>query len=109
MPFFRWSVSVALTLVFALFLVPFAEPASAQAVRKSLTALSTTESMSLRRGVAVMMSRNTAPRDSADFRRSWVYWANMHGYFGSDCRGPIVGNGMGGLQLWTASNPSETS
>ena len=46
--------------------------------------------MSLRRGVATMMSRNTAPRDSADFRRSWIYWANMHGHFGSGCGGAIT-------------------
>ena len=78
-------------------------------MRKSITALTPAELMSLRKGVAVMMSRNTASRDSADFRRSWVYWANMHGHFGDDCRGPIVGNGMSGLQLWIASNPSEAA
>ena len=56
-----------------------------------------------------MKSRNTAGRTSAKFRRSWIYWANMHGHFGDDCRGPIVGNGMEGVQLWTASNAQEAA
>jgi hypothetical protein len=65
--------------------------------------------MSLRRGVAQMMARNNAPRDSADFRRSWVYWANMHWHFGPTCEGPIVGSGMAGVQTFAASNASETA
>jgi Common central domain of tyrosinase len=77
--------------------------------RKSINALSATEVMSLRRGVATMMSRNTAPRDSADFRRSWIYWANMHSHFGADCAGPIRGSGMGGVTTFTATNPAETA
>jgi len=78
-------------------------------VRKSINALSANELMSLRRGVATMMSRNTAPRGSADFRRSWIYWANMHSHFGADCAGPISGSGMGGVTTFTASNPAETA
>jgi hypothetical protein len=65
--------------------------------------------MSLRRGVAQMMAWNNAPRDSADFRRSWVYWANMHAHFGAGCGGPITGSGMAGVQTFTASNPTETA
>ena len=57
-----------------LFLV--ASPVHAQVKRKSVTDLSATELMSLRRGVANMMARNNAPRGSADYRRSWIYWAN---------------------------------
>ena len=56
--------------------------------RKSVNALTANELMSLRRGVAQMMAWNTAPRDSADFRRSWLYWANMHAHFGSELCGP---------------------
>jgi hypothetical protein len=83
------------------------EPAQAQSVRKSVNALTANELMSLRRGVAQMMAWNTAPRDSANFRRSWVYWANMHAHFGPSCRGPITGSGMAGVQAFTASNAPE--
>jgi tyrosinase-like protein/polyphenol oxidase-like protein len=81
----------------------------AQTQRKSVTDLTATELMSLRRGVANMMARNGAPHDSADFRRSWIYWANMHDHFGDDCEGPIVGTGMGGVQTFIASNADETA
>ncbi|MET0381914.1 MAG: tyrosinase family protein [Burkholderiaceae bacterium] len=37
---------------------------------------------SLRKAVAVMKARNAAPQTSPEFRKSWTYWANMHGYFG---------------------------
>jgi hypothetical protein len=37
----------------------------------------------LKRAVTRMKERNTRPRTSADFRQSWVYWANTHGYFGT--------------------------
>jgi Common central domain of tyrosinase/Polyphenol oxidase middle domain len=81
--------------------------AQGAAQRKSATDLSAPEVMSLRRGVAKMMSRNGAPRGSADFRRSWLYWANMHLHFGDDCAGPISGAGMNGVQTFTASNDDE--
>jgi Common central domain of tyrosinase/Polyphenol oxidase middle domain len=77
--------------------------------RKSINAFSATELMSLRRGVAKMKSRDSAPRNSADYRRSWIYWANMHSHFGNDCAGPIQGSGMAGVQTFTASNPTETA
>jgi hypothetical protein len=82
-------------------------PQCAIAQRKSVAALTSNELMALRRGVAVMMSRNNAPRGSADYRRSWVYWANMHLHFGDDCAGPITGSGMTGVQTFTASNADE--
>ena len=84
-------------------------PQCAVGQRKSVNALTAKELMSLRRGVAQMKAWNTAPRDSANFRRSWVYWANMHAHFGSDCAGPISGSGMAGVQVFTASNASETN
>lgn len=68
------------------FLMLVAIPAAAMAqslVRKDVLDLTPAEISSLRRGVAVMMQRNDAPRDSVDYRRSWVYWANVHGHFGS--------------------------
>jgi hypothetical protein len=37
---------------------------------------------SLLRGVAVMKSRDGAPKDSAEYRTSWEYWAAIHGYPG---------------------------
>jgi Common central domain of tyrosinase/Polyphenol oxidase middle domain len=85
-------------------------PAFATSVgqRKSINALTGRELMSLRRGVAQMKAWNSAPRGSADFRRSWVYWANMHNHFGSSCSGPVAGTDMGGVQQFTALPGSET-
>jgi hypothetical protein len=77
--------------------------------RKSINALTASELMSLRRGITKMMAWNNAPRGSADFRRSWVNWANMHSHFGADCEGSISGSGMAGVQPFTASNPRETA
>jgi hypothetical protein len=37
---------------------------------------------SFRKAVAVMKSRNAADPASIEYRKSWQYWANMHGYFG---------------------------
>lgn len=85
-----------------------ARPGILLAQRKSISALSAKELMSLRRGVAQMMSWNNSPRDSAEFRRSWVYWANMHAHFGPQCGGPVQGSGMAGVQSFTAGNPAET-
>src|SRR5687768_9107055 len=39
---------------------------------------------SFRKAVAVMKSRNSAGPESIEYRKSWQYWANMHGYFGQD-------------------------
>jgi hypothetical protein len=33
-------------------------------------------------GVQKMKSLDNSPPNSADYRRSWQYWANIHGYFG---------------------------
>jgi len=38
---------------------------------------------SLQAGVAKMKSLDNSPQDSADYRRSWQYWANIHGYYGA--------------------------
>jgi Common central domain of tyrosinase/Polyphenol oxidase middle domain len=107
-------LSIAIKLWFGLYLsalILLFDPLTvhAQTQRKSVTDLTATELMSLRRGVAHMMARNSAPRGSADYRRSWIYWANMHQHFGDDCAGPIVGSGMGGVQTFIASNGDETA
>jgi hypothetical protein len=39
---------------------------------------------SLEKAVARMKQLDNSPSDSADFRRSWKYWANIHGYLGPD-------------------------
>ncbi len=98
-------------LVAVLAILPLlgAPPAQAQTARKSISQLTPAEVQSLRRGVATMMARNSAPRNSADFRRSWIFWANMHGHFGTGCRGPVTGAGMAGVTTWTASNSFETA
>jgi Common central domain of tyrosinase/Polyphenol oxidase middle domain len=77
--------------------------------RKSINALTARELMSLQRGVAQMIAWNTSPRDSADFRRSWVFWANMHAHF--DCfqsaGASLSWPGMAGVQTFTPSNDRE--
>ncbi len=107
-------LAVMLAVVGAFFLSFALEKVYAQdyspPVRKSISDLTPAELMSLRKGVATMMSRNTAGRTTSKFRRSWIYWANIHGHFGDPCiAGPIVGNGMGGLKLWNPLNPTEVS
>ena len=102
----RWPLA-ALAMLLSGLLAWTAAPAAAQAQRKSVNALTAAELMSFRRGVAQMMTWNSSPRNSANFRRSWIYWANMHSHFGADCEGPIVGGNMGRVQLWTAANANE--
>lgn len=79
--------------------------------RKSITQLSAQELASLRRGYKQMIEWNNAPRDSANFRRSLKYWANMHAYFGSGCA-PTSGisqPGMSGITAQSPANPNETA
>jgi len=38
---------------------------------------------SLQAAITKMKSLDTAAPTSADFRRSWQYWANIHGYYGA--------------------------
>src|SRR6516162_8356600 len=84
----------AATIVLVAALAVQVAEAQPLAQRKAFQALTASELLSLRRGVAQMMARDTAPRDSADFRRSWIYWVNTHQYFGNDCpeAGPIPPN-----------------
>ncbi len=38
---------------------------------------------SLQKAITKMKSLDNSPPGSADFRRSWRYWANIHGYYGA--------------------------
>lgn len=88
-------------------------PAAGQPIRKSITQLSAAEVASLRKGFAQMIAWNSAPRTSPEFRRSLIYWANMHLYFGSDCANPndsqqgINQPGMTGVTTWSQTNSNE--
>ncbi len=46
--------------------------------------------LSLIRGVLAMKQRNSAPKDSAEYRTSWEYWANIHGYGGGTVSGKVA-------------------
>ena len=37
---------------------------------------------SLKTAIAKMKSLDGSPKNSVDYRRSWEYWANIHGYYG---------------------------
>jgi len=37
----------------------------------------------LQAAITKMKSLDSAPKTSADYRRSWEYWANIHGYYGT--------------------------
>ena len=41
---------------------------------------------SLQKAIAKMKSFDNSPPNSADFRRSWKYWANIHGYLGPNSK-----------------------
>jgi hypothetical protein len=45
---------------------------------------------SFQAAVQKMKALDNSPRDSADYRRSWQYWANIHGYFGPASRSGTV-------------------
>src|SRR5437899_2602170 len=36
------------------------------------------------KAISKMKSLDQSPKDSADYRRSWQYWANVHGYYGTN-------------------------
>jgi Common central domain of tyrosinase len=45
---------------------------------------------SFRNAVAEMKRRSSEPQDSAMFRKSWQYWASIHGYFGTAAKNKTV-------------------
>lgn len=77
--------------------------------RKSITALTPTELQSLRNGFQQMIDWSKAPHSSPEFRRSLLFWANMHAYFGQNCA-PVSGlqkPGMSGITTQTPTTPEE--
>lgn len=81
------------------------------AQRKSILQLTAHELASLRKGVAQMKAWNSEPRGSANYRRSWIYWANMHAYFGTGCANVsgLSAAGMSGLTAQAKSNADENA
>lgn len=45
---------------------------------------------SFRNAVAAMKALDTADPTSAEYRGSWIYWGNMHGYFGPQAKNGTV-------------------
>ena len=86
-------------------------PPVVSAQRKSVTQLSATELASLRRGIAQMIAWNSAPRGSAEYQRSLIYWANMHYFFGQGCADVSGLNqpGMTGLTPQAESNATDAA
>jgi hypothetical protein len=81
-------------------------------VRKSITQLSAAELASLRKGVAQMMAWSSEPTSSANFKRSWKYWANMHSFFNDMQCEPQDGlnaQGMTGLSVQTETTPDQNT
>jgi hypothetical protein len=80
-------------------------------LRKSINDLTAAELASLRKGFAQMIAWNGAPHGSANFKRSLLYWANMHAYIGSGCSpaSGINNPGMSGLSVQSKSTPDENA
>jgi len=53
---------------------------------------------SLKKAVLKMKSLDTASPTSVDFRRSWKYWANIHGYYGPQSMDGTVAEQLSYLQ-----------
>lgn len=79
-------------------------------LRKSITQLTPAELASLRKGIAQMIAWNSAPRGSANFKRSLRYWANMHSYIGSGCSPSGLSlQGMSGLSAQSKQTADENA
>jgi hypothetical protein len=80
-------------------------------LRKSINQLTPAELASLRKGIAQMIAWNSAPRGSANFKRSLRYWANMHAFIGINCspNSGINNQGMSGLSIQSKSTPDENA
>lgn len=77
-------------------------------MRKDVNELSPVEVAALRRAVAQMKAWDQAPPGSANYKRSWKYWANMHYHFGADCGGPPSNRpGMAGQVAMVATSADE--
>lgn len=80
-------------------------------LRKSINQLTPTELASLRKGIAQMIAWNSAPRGSANFKRSLLYWANMHAFIGINCSPNSGVNypGMSGLSVQSKQTADENA
>jgi len=80
-------------------------------LRKSITQLTAAELQSLRNGIAQMKAWNSAPKGSANYKRSLAYWANIHSYIGAGCGPTSALNypGMSGISVQTKSTPDENA
>jgi hypothetical protein len=80
-------------------------------LRKSINQLTPAELASLRKGIAQMIAWNSAPRGSANFKRSLRYWANMHAFIGTPCsaNSGINNQGMSGLSVQSKQTPDENA
>lgn len=78
----RWALSALCTAAFSM--LPATGSAQEPPARLSWQTFEkdATRIASLRKAVAVLKARNTAPHDSPEYRKSWQYWAAMHGYLG---------------------------
>jgi len=79
-------------------------------LRPSITALTAAQLASLRKGFAQMIAWNSAPHGSANFKRSLLYWANIHAYIGSGCtanNNHLSDPGMSGISAQSKSNADE--
>ena len=86
-PSIRWSCLLVATLMSASAVPVFADAAAPQ-VRMRWQDFSSGPDgakrvASLQKAVAKMKSLDSADPTSVDFRRSWAYWANIHGYYGA--------------------------
>lgn len=77
--------------------------------RPSITSLTAAQLAHLRAGFARMRAWSSQPHGSANYKRSLVYWANMHAYIGGACSSAsgINNQGMSGLSLQNATTPDE--
>lgn len=68
------------------------EPAGLPAVRLKLQDFvqDPARLASLVKAVEVMKSRNSASPDSPEYRRSWEYWAAMHGFYGTQAKAGLI-------------------
>ena len=53
---------------------------------------------SLKAAITKMKSLNGSPKTSVSYRRSWEYWANIHGYYGSQSPDGTVADQIAYLQ-----------
>ncbi len=87
--YFRPLVSVLALLILGLVVVPSGARAQTPQLRMSWQSFvsgpdGAKRLASLQAAVQKMKSLNSSPHDSPDYRRSWEYWANIHGYYGAN-------------------------